>query len=243
MPASDIPQQYRATVDACQERLGYRFEDPQLLYSALTHASGADHRLDSNERLEFLGDAILGFLTCELLFHRYPQFLEGDMTQIKSTVVSRVTCAKLGKRIGLPEFLLTGRGMDRRCGIPRSLIANAFESIIAAIYLDGGMLAVRRFLIEHLDEEVQEVVSGNLQLNFKSALQQRAQRDFGKPPSYLVLEEQGPDHQKSFQICAQIRDQRFAPAWGNNKKQAEQRAAGNALAELDGEPPPFSPVL
>jgi ribonuclease-3 len=240
MPFAQIPFQHRMTVEACQERLGYRFSDPSLLYAALTHASGANDRLDSNERLEFLGDAILGFLTCELLFHRYPDSLEGDLTQIKSALVSRSTCARIGNEIGLAEFLLTGKGMDLRRGLPKSLVANAFESVLAAIFLDGGMMAARRFLVEHLVTEIQTMIEGNLQLNFKSSLQQLAQRDFGAPPSYHVLDEQGPDHRKSFQICAQVDGRRFAPAWGSNKKQAEQRAAGNALAELEGKLPPFA---
>ncbi len=239
MARSNIPHKYREIIDACQDRLGYQFEDPALLYSALTHASGAEDRLDSNERLEFLGDSILGFLTCELLFHRYPDFLEGDLTQIKSAVVSRSTCARIGYRMGLPEFLLTGKGIDLRTGLPKSLVANAFESIIAAIFLDGGIMAARRFLVEHLVVEIQEIIDGNAQLNFKSSLQQLAQRDHGGPPSYHVLDETGPDHRKSFQICAQIGERRFSPAWGSNKKQAEQRAAGNALAEMAGDPPPY----
>jgi ribonuclease-3 len=239
MPPGKIPQRFQPVVQACQERLGYEFKNPALLYAALTHASGTDHRLNSNERLEFLGDAILGFVTCELLFNRYPEFLEGALTQIKSSVVSRTTCGRIGLRIGLPEFLLTGKGMDLKRGLPRSLVANAFESVIAAIFLDGGIDAAREFLTGHLTEEIESIVEGNLQLNFKSSLQHIAQRDFGQPPSYHVLDEQGPDHHKSFQICAQIGPRRFAPAWGNNKKQAEQRAASNALAELEGQAPPY----
>lgn len=240
MPAPTIPGKYRETIDACQQQLGYSFDDPSLLVAALTHASGTDDRLDSNERLEFLGDSILGFLTCELLYQRYPDLLEGDLTQIKSAVVSRSTCARIGLRIGLPDFLLTGKGMDLRRGLPNSLVANAFESIIAAMFLDGGMAPTRRFLVDHLVAEIQEIAEGRAHMNFKSELQQLAQREQGNPPSYHVLDEKGPDHRKSFLICAQIGGVRYQPAWGNNKKQAEQRAAANALAELEGNTPPFS---
>ena len=239
MHPAQIPFQHQATVDACQERLGYKFNDPTLLYAALTHASVADDRLNSNERLEFLGDAVLGFLTCELLFSRFPDYLEGDLTLIKSSLVSRATCARIGNELGLADFLVIGKGMDMRRGLPRSLVANALESVLAAIFLDGGMMAARRFLIEFLVAEIQANEEENLQLNFKSSLQQLAQKDFGAPPTYLVLGEQGPDHRKYFQICAQIAGRRFTPAWGSNKMNAEQRAAGNALAELEGNDPPY----
>lgn len=226
-------------LERCQDRLGYHFENPELLYEALTHASSADNRLHSNERLEFLGDAILGFVVCELLFQRYPDLLEGDLTQIKSAAVSRSTCTKIGLRIGLTEFIVTGKGMNTNAGLPTSLIANAFESIIAAIFLDGGMQSTRNFIIDQIMVEIKEIVDGNAELNFKSTLQQFAQRRFGIPPSYHLMGESGPDHRKRFQVCAQVGKQRFAAAWGANKKQAEQRAAGNALAELEGEEPPF----
>lgn len=240
MTNSPIPARYRASIEACQESLGYQFSDPQLLLSALTHASSADDRLNSNERLEFLGDSVLGFLACEFLFDQYPEFSEGDLTQVKSAVVSRATCARIGHQIGLDEFLVTGKGMDMRKGLPRSLVANAFESVIAAIFLDGGMLEARRFLIGHLASEIRRVVEGNLQTNFKSDLQQYAQRNIGSPPSYHVLDEEGPDHRKRFQVCAQIGSRRFTAAWGSNKKNAEQRAAANAIAELEGETPPYT---
>jgi ribonuclease-3 len=243
MSFSEVPHQHRRMIEACEDRLDYQFQDPSLLYEALTHASNADSRLRSNERLEFLGDSILGFVVCDLLFHRYPDLLEGELTRIKSAAVSRTTCGKIGRIIGLSDFLLTGKGMDLDRGMPSSLVANAVESIIAAIYLDGGLSAARDFIIDHMVDEIREIVDGNAELNFKSALQQFSQRKYGTPPSYHLLEETGPDHRKRFQICAQVAKRRFSPAWGANKKQAEQRAAGNALAELDGEEPPFPSEL
>ncbi len=239
MSFAQIPYEHHDLIHACQERLGYEFQDASLLYEALTHASGANDRLQSNERLEFLGDAILGFAVCELLFYRYPDLLEGDLTQIKSAAVSRSTCGKIGMKIGLTDFLLTGKGIDMRGGLPHSLVANAVESVIAAIFLDGGMAPARKFIVDHIVDEIEEIVDGKAELNFKSTLQQFSQRRFGIPPSYHLLDESGPDHRKMFQICAQVGKQRFSPAWGANKKQAEQRAAGNALAELDGDEPPF----
>ena len=129
--------------------------------------------------------------------------------------------------------------MNTKRGIPESLVANAVESIIAAIFLDGGMHPARIFIVDQILVEIRQIVEGKAELNFKSALQQFAQRRFGTPPSYHLLDESGPDHRKNFQVCAQVGKQRYAPAWGANKKQAEQRAAGNALAELEGETPPF----
>ena len=131
---------------ACQKRIEYRFRSKTLLQAALTHASGADHRLASNERLEFLGDAILGAVVCELLFHQYPDYLEGDLTKIKSIVVSRHSCAKISLSLGLHEFLIVGKGMAANREVPPSLLADVFESLLAAIYLDGGDSEARRFI-------------------------------------------------------------------------------------------------
>ena len=239
MPALNYTGQQLSLLNACEERIGYEFQDKWLLHAALTHASGASDRLESNERLEFLGDSILGFVVCELLYQRFPDLLEGDLTQIKSAAVSRATCARIGMEIGLTEFLLIGKGMDSTRGLPKSLVSNAFESIIAALYLDGGMTVARKFILDHMTDVIEAIISGNAERNFKSALQQFAQRKFGVPPSYHLLDESGPDHKKMFQICAQVGKNRYTPAWGANKKQAEQRAAGNALAELEGIRIPF----
>jgi ribonuclease III len=227
------------TFEHCQDVLGYRFKDPTYLREALTHASGANHRLVSNERLEFLGDAILGAIVCELLFRKYPEYLEGELTRVKSVVVSRRICAKISRKLGLDEFLVLGKGMGSQEETPSSVLADVFESLIGAIYLDGGMEAAKRFILRHIETEVDLAVGGHGGVNYKSNLQQVAQRQFGETPTYLLLDEKGPDHSKCFKISAQIGRQRYAPAWGRNKKDAEQRAAMNALSELAGDPIPF----
>jgi ribonuclease-3 len=219
-------------VDDCQRRIGYAFRSPELLVAAVTHASGARHRLASNERLEFLGDAILGFIVCERLFHAFPESLEGDLTRIKSVVVSRETCSRLSDQLGLADFLIVGKGLALGRPVPASVLSDLFESVVAAIYLDGGMEAARPFIERLLGPEIARVVSGELGSNHKSLLQQLAQRDFGLTPTYEVVAEEGPDHSKSFHVSAQIGTRRYAPAWGRNKKEAEQRAASNALVEL-----------
>jgi ribonuclease III len=223
----------------CEDVLGYQFKDPMYLREALTHASGANHRLTSNERLEFLGDAILGAIVCELLFRKFPESLEGELTRIKSVVVSRHICAKISRKLGFDEFLVLGKGMGSQEETPSSVLADVFESLIAAIYLDGGMEAAQRFIVQHIEAEIDLAAGGHGGVNYKSNLQQVGQRQFGETPTYLLLDEKGPDHSKCFKISAQIGRQQFAPAWGRNKKDAEQRAALNALSQLAGDPIPF----
>ena len=223
----------------CEARLGYVFRDKGLLRAALTHASGAEHRLASNERLEFLGDAVLGLVVCDVLYRNYPSFLEGELTRVKSSVVSRLTCAKLSTLLGLDEFLILGKGMASTGAVPQSLMADVFESLIAAMYLDGGDEVARDFLARHLADEIAAAVALAHSDNAKSLLQQIAQKRFGATPSYQLLDEKGPDHSKCFKMGARAGSREFAPAWGRNKKEAEQRAACNALAEINGVSIPF----
>ena len=227
------------SLDDCQEVIGYAFRDPSLLREALTHASGANHRLASNERLEFLGDAILGAVVCDLLFRKFPEYQEGELTRIKSIVVSRHTCAKISGVLGFDDYLFMGKGMGSQQRTPSSVLADVFESLIGAIFLDGGMEEARKFIVTHIEPEIDAAVDGQGGLNYKSNLQQVAQREFGETPTYLLLDEKGPDHSKCFKISALIGRQRYSPAWGRNKKEAEQRAALNALCQLSGEPIPF----
>src|SRR5947208_14273487 len=134
-------------LDECQTAIGYRFRRPELLRAALTHTSGADTRLASNERLEFLGDAVLGLVTVEQLYLRFPDYQEGDLTKIKSAVVSRRTCARIAKVMNLGDYLFLGRGMHANHGVmPGNLLADGYESRVGAIYLDGGLEAARAFL-------------------------------------------------------------------------------------------------
>jgi ribonuclease-3 len=226
--------EHEARVAECEQRLGHRFQNPQLLLAALTHSSGAAHRLGSNERLEFLGDAILGAIVCEHLFRTFASYQEGDLTKVKSFVVSRDTCARLAEQLGLSDFLILGKGLTgNQKRLPTSLLSDAFESIVGAVFLDGGYDAARPFILRHLGPEIEQAAASSHTGNYKSQLQQLAQREFGTMPVYIVLDEQGPDHRKIFKIIAQVGASQFAPAWGRNKKEAEQRAAMNALDELE----------
>src|SRR5690348_17093725 len=164
----------RAILEECQEAIGYRFRKPELLRAALTHTSGADTRLASNERLEFLGDSVLGLVTCEQLFLRFPEYQEGDLTKIKSVVVSRRTCARISRLLHLGDFLFLGKGMHAHAAVPANLLADVYESLVAAIYLDGGLVVAKTFILRHLNEEIEQVAEGAHGGNFKSLLQQVA---------------------------------------------------------------------
>ncbi|HEX4590270.1 MAG TPA: ribonuclease III [Gemmataceae bacterium] len=222
----------------CQAAIGYKFRQPELLRSALTHTSGANTRLASNERMEFLGDAVLGLVCCEQLYIRFPEYQEGEMTKVKSAVVSRRVCAKISKKLHLGDFLFLGKGMNGHSEVPDNLLADVFESLVAAIYLDGGLEPTEKFILKYLIPEIEHAAEGG-HGNYKSVLQQVAQRQYGDTPKYCVLDEQGPDHNKCFKISAEIARHRFPPAWGANKKDAEQRAAVNALAAIRGEAVPY----
>ncbi|MBV9121781.1 MAG: ribonuclease III, partial [Planctomycetes bacterium] len=225
-------------LDECQKAIGYQFRQPELLRASLTHASGANTRLASNERMEFLGDAVLGLVTCEQLYQRFPEYQEGDLTKIKSVVVSRRTCARISRLLNLGDFLFLGKGMNAHTAVPANLLADVFESLVAAIYLDGGLEAARHFILQYLSPEIEQVAEGAHGGNFKSLLQQVAQREFGATPQYHLLDEKGPDHSKCFKIAAVIGRHAYAAAWGRNKKEAEQKAAMNALAQINGEEVP-----
>lgn len=222
------------------ERLGYTFKNEKLLQEAFRHASSADHRLQSNERMEFLGDAIMGYVVCEQLFRRYPDLLEGELTKIKSAVVSRKICALISQKIDLVSMLNLGKGMSSRPDLPPSVMAAVLEAVIAAIYLDGGMAPAQRFILEHMDPYITEAAESAHQHNYKSVLQHYAQKSLPGNPSYVVLDEKGPDHSKAFEVAVVIDNRRFSSAWANTKKEAEQKAALLALTELgvlEKEPP------
>jgi ribonuclease-3 len=218
--------------ERAESALGYRFNNPDLLKEALTHASIADSRLNSNERMEFLGDAVLDLVVCEDLYRRFPEALEGELTKVKSAVVSRRTCAEVAKETGLHELLIIGKGISSREQMPHSLAAAVYESIVAAVYLDGGFDAAREYILRTMIPKIEALSSNDHQHNYKAMLQQHAQRLLAATPVYELLDEKGPDHSKCFEVCVEIAGRRFSGAWGPNKKMAEQKAALRALEEL-----------
>lgn len=224
------------TLQACETQLNYQFCDRELLRRCLTHSSAADTRLDSNERLEFLGDSILGLVVCEHLFRTYPQQREGQLTQMKSQVVSRQTCARVASQLGLKELILVGKGL---LAIPDSIIAAAIESLIAGIFLDGGLESAREFVLRAFSTELQQCQALEAE-NYKSQLQEFTQRELNTTPEYLVVEERGPDHAREFFVAARVGIQTYSAAWGRSKKEAEQQAARLALEGL-AQPPAVQP--
>lgn len=220
----------------CQGVLKYSFRNIGLLAAALTHTSGASHRLVSNERLEFLGDAILGAIIVDLLYRRCESMMEGAMTQCKSTIVSRAACTRVSKKLGLERYLFLGKGLERQ-KVPPSLLANMQESIIGAIYLDGSWEAAREYILRAFSEEIEQAIQGQSGQNYKMQLQQWTQKRLHQTPHYLIIEQRGPDHRKCFKVQVQVGEQYFQGAWGKNKKEAEQHAALNALCQLENQPP------
>jgi ribonuclease-3 len=240
--ASDVTTLHESEIlSECQEAIGYQFRQAELLRLALSHTSGANTRLASNERLEFLGDAVLGLVTCEQLYLRFPEYQEGELTKVKSTVVSRRTCARISRELHLGDFLFMGKGIHGCNGeVPSNLLADVFESLVAAIYLDGGLEAAKPFILKYLIPEIEREAAEALGGNSKSQLQQVAQREYGETPRYALLDEQGPDHNKCFKVAAEVEGLRFPAAWGRTKKEAELKAALNALAFIRDEPVPYA---
>ncbi len=227
-----------------EQKLGYKFNDRTLLLRALTHRSWLAERGSpspdegDNEQLEFLGDAILGFVVSEALVRRYPQATEGRLSQLKAHLVSAQHLHGCALEMGLGDFLQLGKGEDRNGGRARkTLLANALEALIAALHLDGG-LAVATGLIEReilkRIESLEELGPAGL-LNYKSLLQERAQALGFAPPRYITLGASGPEHAKLFTIEAKISDSKKSRATASSKKAASQRAAEKLYEKLEAE--------
>jgi len=215
-----------------EQIIGHKFSNHDLLFQAFTHSSAVDNRLFSNERLEFLGDAVLAVVICQALFERFPDYLEGDLTNIKSMLVSRRSCAQVTEQLGLQKHLKVGKGMASSSALTSSLAAGLLEAIIAAIYIDSGFEAARSFILRTFGSLIEQTDAEQSHGNFKSLLQQYAQQQLNSTPAYELLDEKGPDHNKCFESEVVIAGRHFPSAWGTNKKEAEQKAAYNALLEL-----------
>jgi len=214
----------------CEDNIDYRFQDPQLLLQALTHSSIKTPDNPSNERLEFLGDSVLGLVMTEFLYNFFQDLDEGDLTQIKSVVVSTSALAEESERLHLGDFYNVGRGVTRRKKLPQSLLANVFEAVVAAIYRDSGLENARRFILRNLYHHVLAVFSNRSPRNYKSLLQQWAQKELNITPTYRVVSEKGPDHLKYFEVMAVIGKKNYKAGGGRSKKDAEQIAARESLA-------------
>ncbi len=228
----------RNEFDALEQRVGYRFRDPGLLEHALTHTSRANEDVSGgvidNESLEFLGDAVLGFAVADILFRRFPERDEGWKSKIKAALVSTASLARQAERLGLGDHLLLGRGEEKTGGRRKhALLADGYEALIAAIYLDGGIDHATAFIARQFSDQIQEAREpAGVVRDFKSALQERVQSDGGPPPEYVVVGEAGPDHHKMFHVEVRVAGKTLGDAVGRSKKDAEQDAARRALEEL-----------
>jgi ribonuclease-3 len=220
------------TLEQIEQLTNYQFSNRNLLQKAFAHSSSVENRLFSNERLEFLGDAVLDVVICQVLFERFPAYLEGDLTKTKSMLVSRRMCSNVARGLGLHKFLVVGKGMTSSRALSGSLSAGVLESLIAAIYIDGGFEAARDFILKNYSPLINDNNNEEAHGNFKSLLQQYAQQHFEVLPTYELLDEKGPDHNKCFEVEVVIADRHFSSAWGTNKKEAEQKAALYALLDL-----------
>ena len=221
---------------AFQNTLGISFRDPKLLRQAFTHRSYLnEHRgeVDShNERLEFLGDAVLELVSTHFLYEKFPNHNEGELTAFRASLVNAVTCAEVATELGMNEYLLLSKGESKDNGRARGiLLANAFEALIGAIYLDQGLDGAREFISKHLFPKIDEIVKKRLWRDAKSALQEKVQEHEGVTPYYAVIRESGPDHDKEFIVGVYAKDTMLAQGSGKSKQEAEQSAARNALDE------------
>ena len=217
-----------------EQHIKVAFNDPELLRQAFTHRSYLnEHRgelVGHNERLEFLGDAVLELISTHFLYEKFPDNTEGELTAYRAALVNAVTCAEVATEIGMNDFLLLSRGEAKDTGRARNiLLANAFEALVGAIYIDQGYDAAQAFIAERLLPKTDEIVRKKLWQDAKSLLQEKAQSVEGVTPNYRVLSETGPDHDKQFSVGVFLKDELLSEGAGKSKQEAEQTAARAAL--------------
>jgi ribonuclease III len=239
VPAGQVVR-IRDEFEGLQRLINYRFRDRGLLEHAMTHTSRANEDVSGgvrdNESMEFLGDALLGFVVADMLFHEFPTWDEGQKSKAKAALVSTTALAQLATDLTLGDHLLLGRGEEKTGGRRKqALLADTFEALIAAVYLDGGVEAARRFILAQLAPRLDEVRSPDFfARDYKSALQEHVQSRDIALPEYRLVSESGPDHRKTFLVEARLRGEAIAEGTGRSKKEAEQEAARRALERLRG---------
>lgn len=214
-----------------EDLLDYRFQNPDLLLEAITHSSYAnENKCSCNERLEFLGDAVLGMIVSDYIFRRTPSISEGEMTRVRAKSVCEASLAAYARKVGIGKYLRLGNGERNTGGADRaSVLADAMEAIIAAFYLDGGKHKVIRFVLSFLQETIEESISAGAVRDYKTALQEKIQAKNAKTLSYAVIREEGPDHDKSFTVTVSLGETVLGTGSGKTKKAAEQAAAQAAM--------------
>lgn len=226
--------QGQKSMDELQERIGYRFKNKNLLRQALTHSSYANEKhmskLSDNERLEFLGDAVLEIVSSEFLFQNYPKMPEGDLTKLRASIVCEPTLALCTKEMDLGKYLFLGKGEDMTGGRKRkSILSDALEALIGSIYLDGGFASAKEFILRFILTDIEHK---QLFYDSKTILQEIVQAEFKEELSYRIIAETGPDHDKLFEVEALIGEQVIGTGEGRTKKSAEQEAAYHGILKL-----------
>ena len=223
-------------VSEFEAQAGVTFENKELLRQAFTHRSyineNRDVDRDHNERLEFLGDAVLELVITDFLFHKYPDKPEGELTSYRAALVNADTCSRVANNLNFNNYLLLSKGEAQDTGRARQyILADTFEAVIGAIYLDQGYESAREFISTHLSPLIDEIVEQGAWIDAKSKFQEEAQEHTGITPVYETLEESGPDHDKHFEVGVYLNDELVATGTGNAKQEAEQQAAKRGLEE------------
>jgi len=226
-------------IGSLQGSLNVRFKNPSLLEQALIHSSYLNEYPgavpDSNERLEFLGDAVLGFIVAEKLYQDFPDLAEGEMTRIRSVLVQRAALTHVARNLKLGNYLFLGKGEEASGGRHKPAnLSGALEAIIAAIFLDRGLAVIRKLVLRLLAEELQEVMGKGRDVDYKSHLQELVQSEYRSSPSYRTIQATGPDHDRLFTVEVVIGNRVLGEGSGKSKKLAEAEAARNALERFKG---------
>ena len=230
-----------AHLSVVESRLGYVFQNKKLLRQAFIHRSYFnEHREEveeHNERLEFLGDSILGLMVSDYLYQHLPTQAEGELSRLRAHLVEAGSCARFLQKLDVGDYVQLGRGERMNEGRGReTILADLFEALIGAVYLDGGMEEVKKFFWGHFKEEIQKILEHPAR-NWKAELQDYSQKKYQRPPVYKVLREEGPDHSKMFVIAAYLDEQEIGQGIGSSKKEGEQAAAQDAIEKLANRPP------
>jgi len=236
-----VDEERLASLKGLEDRLGYRFKEMKWLDQALTHKSfvyETNHpEKGANEVLEFLGDSVLNLAVSYLLLHKFPDAQEGTLSMIRSQLVKRSSLASLSKELQLEGYLLLGKSQQSNAGVQKSsILANTYEAVIGAIFMDSGFNRALEIIQEHFEPYLQTKTPSVVFDDYKSLLQIYFQQSHGASPQYRVMNESGPDHDKRFQASVMIADEVKGLGWGKSKKEAEQEAAKNALEEINKMP-------
>lgn len=229
---------YNEELNTLQEKLKYHFKDINLLEVAISHKSYINEQIqtdiENNERMEFLGDAVLGLVISDFLIHKFPDYTEGALSKLKGFIVSKSFLFDIAKKLELGKFLRLGKGEANSGGrTKRSLLVDALEAIIAGIYLDKGLHAAYNFIISHMEENILDLANNAFVPDYKSIFQEYVQMEFGCIPEYRLISEDGKDHSPIFEIEIFIKDKSYGRGMGKSKREAEQDAAKEALINME----------